>query len=149
MFLIRTCEGCWVRRGGVKPECDSGTWRKQTKVTREGMYVKRSSPDIERWAEDRAGVKSSTVYAGSHVAGSSQVPASITVKNRSAPEPALLQTDTDIHGGSEVRKAIEALRNVAEKNDTARARAVSTLVRATGNARAIRVNERRRNNGGR
>lgn len=44
-------------------------------------------------------------------------------------------------------KAIEALRQVAERNDTSHQRGVSALVRATGNSRAMKVNEAR--NGGR
>lgn len=40
-------------------------------------------------------------------------------------------------------KSIEGLKQVAEQNASARDRAVSALVRATGNSRAIKNNEER------
>ena len=46
-------------------------------------------------------------------------------------------------------KAVEGLKAVAERNHTEHQRAVSTLIRLTGNARAIKNNEQRNNDGGR
>ena len=48
-------------------------------------------------------------------------------------------TREDIH-----MNATEGLKAVAERNNTARQRAVTALVRATGSERAIKVNEERK-----
>lgn len=53
-----------------------------------------------------------------------------------------------IHMSRDNSKAAARLRALAEHNNTEHQRAVSSFVRLTGNARAIKVNERRRNSGG-
>lgn len=44
-------------------------------------------------------------------------------------------------------KAIEGLKAVATRNNTSHQRAVTALIRATGNVRAIKVNKERGTNG--
>lgn len=57
-------------------------------------------------------------------------------------------TPIETSTGKNQSKAIRGLQEITDRNSTERVRAVTALVKLTGNARAIKNNEER-NNGGR